>query len=138
MAEGWYAVLSDLLGIKWKIGTFGFGIAAIALGVALFIYKAENKSLRNDNAIIRIDLTRAKDNVAVCEAGLADQNSAYEALAKESARRLAEAKKQLETAQKARRSAEARAAVLLSKPINGSTLEQRVLEVDKQVLESLQ
>ena len=138
-------MLTGLLGIKWKIGAIGFGLSSIVLGVACFFLKVENSHLLSKNeelasqiTVLKIDLDQSRKNTATLEAAVADQNATIEALAKESAERLAAAQIRLAEATKARRKAESRADALLNSALTGSTLELRVLEVDSKVLENLQ
>lgn len=130
-------MLTDLLGIKWKIGTFGFGIAAIALGVACFMLSGQVDDLTKQLGIVRIDLAQARANSATLEAALSDQNADLERFAADSKQRLDAANRALAEAQKRSKVAQQRVTLLLDRPIKGSTLEERVLEVDARVLESL-
>lgn len=133
-----------LLGLNWKIGAILGGLGTIILGVACFFLRVENgqlklkiESLNKEITVVRIDLEQARANSATLQSAVNDQNATITAISKESQARLAEANAKLAVAQKARRSAEARAAVLLGTKFTGSTLEQRVLEVDSKVLETL-
>lgn len=129
--------LTDLISLKWKAGTWIFGATTLGLGVACFLLNAQNGNLSDSLTATRADLTTAKNNATVLEATLAGQNKALADLQTESQRRLDAATKAVDAAQQQRRKAEQQSAILLSRPIPGTTLEERIRAVDAMVLESL-
>lgn len=109
----------------------------IALSVALWIADARADEYESRLQVVTIDLAQARSNVTVLEATIEDQNRAIREQAEAAAARIAATEVKLVAARAATRKAEARVAALLTRPIPAGTLEQRVLEVDARVLESL-
>lgn len=137
-------MLDRFLGIKWKIGAIGFGLSSIVLGVACGFLKVENNNLSSKNdelsgqiTVLKIDLDQSRKNTTTLKKSLADQNDAVEQLGTESAKRMTTATDKLAEAAKMRFRVQRQADGLLHFTLNGSTLEQRVLEVDAKVLENL-
>lgn len=130
-------VFSEIRAQAWKIGTIGLGVVSLGLGVACFMLDRHADKLQTSLDSCAVNLTTARNNVTTLELALAEQTSANEKLAEESKRRTDAAAKALAEAQKRTRVIERRVEVLRDRPIQGSTLEQRVLSVDGMVLEAV-
>jgi hypothetical protein len=128
---------SEIRAQAWKIGTISLGVVSLGLGVALFISNRHADKLQTSLDRCADNLTTARNNVTILEADIAAQNFAIENLKSESKRRTDAAAKALAEAQKRTRVVERRVAVLADRPIEGATLEARVLSVDAMVLETV-
>lgn len=126
-----------LLSAPWKIGTYALGASTLALGVACFMLNGQVGSLQDQLTAAQSSLVTARNNAATLEAALNDQSKDILAWHADSQRRIAAANAALVEAQKRTRVAEQRVAVIQSRPIKGSTLQERVLDVDSMVLESV-
>ncbi len=93
--------------------------------------------MRTISETCNANLTTARNNVTILEASIAAQNLSIQNLKDESKRRTDAAAKALVEAQKRTRVAERRVETLRDRPIEGSTLEARVLSVDGMVLETI-
>jgi hypothetical protein len=121
----------------WKYGTIGFGVLSLLLVGKVVVQNHTIGDLRDEITVCAANLTTSQDNEKRLEGAISDQNAAIKSLSDESASRLATANAALIEAKKQTRDAQMRAGVLLKTPIRGSTLEQRVLDVDAKVLEGL-
>ena len=130
-------MLSEIRAQAWKIGTIGLGVVSLGLGVALFISERQNDKLQTSLDRCAANLTTARNNVATLDAAIGAQNAEIQNLKVESKRRTDAAAKALLEAQKRTRVVERRVAVLMDRPIEGSTLEARVLSVDAMMLETV-
>lgn len=120
----------------WKFGAIGAGVLSILLVAKVVLLNHEVKNLEGKLSECQTELTTARNNATTLEAALAEQNASIDALIERQKRVMLRAAKELAAAQ-ARTKAAERRAVSLSAPIKGSTLEQRVLEVDARVMESI-
>lgn len=128
----------DILGIKWKIGTVAFGALSAVLLFKVIILNHDVSKLEGQLTTAQTALVTARNNAATLEAALDDQSKDILAWHADSQRRIAAAETALAEAQKRTRAAEQRVAVIQSRQIKGSTLQERVLDVDAMVLESVQ
>lgn len=121
----------------WKIGTYVAGGALLVALTIVFLLKWQLNSTREELDRANALLVTARNNVTLLEGTIDTQNKSIDAMAKESKRRSEAAAKELAEAQKRTRVVEKRVAVLQDRPIQGSTLEARVLDVDGMVLETI-
>lgn len=82
-------------------------------------------------------LRTSENNVITLKAAVERQNTIYRQQSEASAKELNRLRAELRVAQAERVALQARVNGLLRKPIVGNTLEERVLDVDKQILEDL-
>lgn len=127
-----------MLGIAnpWKYGAIGAGILSLLLVGKVVLLNHEVHGLRETLNRCEADLTTSRNNAATLEAAVEDQNANIDALVEAQKKVMVRAAEELAAAQ-ARTKAAERSAAGLSAPIKGSTLEERVLEVDARVLESI-
>lgn len=132
----------------WKIGA---GVAiAIALFLSAFIIKLtlDNRRLSNESSKLSKQindpdtgyiarLRTSENNVLVLKAAVVRQNEAYDKLSKESKAQLEALRARLIKAEREASDLRKRAAAIASHKIDGVTLEERVLDVDKQIMEDL-
>ena len=126
-----------LLLSQWKLVVIGLLVAAI--GVQTWRIDRLHHDL--DHARDRVNAAQAatarcQNNRRTLETARSAQNAAVARLGQESARHLAEAQNAVRTAQSGRVAAERRAAALM-RPATGSTVCERLQDVDRRVLESL-
>lgn len=133
----------SLTSIQWKIAT-AFGVsAALILGFLLLTARMDirslNKTVENRDkqiSVLKEDLAQARTNVATLEGAIVDQRARLEARAAADARQLADTTTRLGVAQRDAATARATAGRLAA-PAVGSTLEDRVRDVDARILETL-
>lgn len=82
-------------------------------------------------------LRTSENNVVTLKAAIIKQNTVYREQSVAAGKELNRLRGELKLAQAERASLQARVNGLLGKPIKGNTLEERVTDVDKQVLEDL-
>ena len=135
----------SLSAIKWQIVSGVAGVALLAATGGLIYGRIEIRYLRNVVAkltteikTVRVDLATETANRANLEAAVERQNAELARQSAAGAARLASAKQQLAAAQRATREAQARATAMLTVPLNGDTVCERVMDADRRVLESLQ
>lgn len=132
----------------WQAGAVAAAVALLTVSGFLIAAQVENRRIAAVNRALDdritnpktgyvVKLVQAETNTAVVVAGLERQNAALKAKAAQDAARLAETTRLLATAQADSRVARREAAALLSRPPAGDTLEQRVLDADARILETL-
>lgn len=130
-------VFSEIRAQAWKFGTIGLGVVSLGLCVTCFMLDRHADKLQISLDTCASNLTTARNNATLLEGTIKTQNDSLDAMTKESKRRTDAATKALAEAQKRTRVIEKRVAVLQDRPIEGSTLEARVLDVDGMVLETI-
>jgi len=135
----------SLSAIKWQIVSGVAGVALLAATGGLIYSRIEIRYLRNVVAklttkikTIEADLATEATNRATLETAIARQNAEWQRQSAAGAARVATAQQKLAVAQAEARKARARANAMLSAPIRGNTVCERVMDVDRRVLESLQ
>lgn len=126
-----------LLLSQWKLVVIGLLVGAI--GVQTWRIDRLHHDL--DHARDRVNAAQAETarcqaNRRTLEGAIATQNAAVARLGQESARHIAEAENAVRAAQSGRVAAERRAADLM-RPATGSTVCERLQDVDRRVLEGL-
>lgn len=139
---------SFLTGQLWKAGTFAAGAAALALAVALGVTTLQKNAAvkRADGLYAQIHapvtgyaarLKLCAGNVGRLDAARISQNNAVERLRAASAERIVAAERGLVEAQERAAAARYQARRLAAAPIAGTTVCDRMGDVDRQVLEML-
>lgn len=132
----------------WKIGA---GIAiVIAVVLSGFILKLtlDNRRLSSESAKLSKQindpdtgyiarLRTSENNVLVLKGAVVRQNQAYDKLSKDSKAQLEALRARLIKAEREAADLRKRAGAIASHKIEGVTLEERVLDVDKQIMEDL-
>jgi uncharacterized membrane-anchored protein YhcB (DUF1043 family) len=123
----------------WAVVAFGLlmGAALGAQTIRLGEARATIDTLSAHVETLSADLSTCRGNTATLEIALADQNAAVEALAAESAARIARAEAAQRDAEETARQARDRAARFALRPIQGVTVCERVLDVDAAFLRQL-
>jgi septal ring factor EnvC (AmiA/AmiB activator) len=131
-------------GQLWKIATGAAGILSVVLAGFLLSAQIENRLLNQANAALdqrleqkTADLAQSRSNVATLQATIDSQNAKIELLRKDNEAKLTEATRQLVAVQTQNRSLSARLDSFLKVKPRGSTLEQRILDVDARYMELL-
>lgn len=114
----------------WKLTTALGVVASLYLGIALLVEKAENRHLE------KLNTNRAK-RIGILEGDLAKQNRAIKAHAAEGDRLRAEAAAALAQAQAQTAVAQDLANGLLAYSPKGSTTCERLLDLDRKLVETL-
>lgn len=131
----------------WQLGTIGATAMAFALAVSLSIATARLHDAQTAAAALTasIDapvtgwaarLTTCQNNTASLESAIAERNARIDALAADSARRLAEATKAVTAAQRQASQAEAKVQTIM-KPLVGADQCLRFIEADERLMGSL-
>jgi|GEM_PF-6838338 len=135
----------SLSAIKWQIISGVAGVSLLAATGGLIYSRIEIRHLRNVVAklttkikTVEADLATETTNRANLETAIARQNAEWQRQSTAAATRLATTQQKLEAAQVAARKARARATAMLTIPLNGDTVCERVMDADRRVLESLQ
>jgi len=126
-----------LLLSQWKLVVIGLLVGAIGIQT----WRIDRLHHDLDLAQNRVNAAQAETaqcqaNRQTLEAAIASQNAAVARLGQESARHIAEAENAVRAAQSGRVAAERRAADLM-RPATGSTVCERLQDVDRRVLEEL-
>lgn len=140
--------LSKVVGLKWKLIAGAASVSLLGVGFLLAVAQMDNRHLSkiNDGLDARINdkntglvvqLAQAATNAATLKVSTERQTTELKARAAEDRTRLEAATAALAIAQRKTRVAEARAAILLSQPPRGDTLDARILDVDARLLEML-
>lgn len=129
---------------------FGYGAAAgLVIMAVLYAYALlDNRHLNRVNSQLDARITdpvtgyerrvaQANTNVENLKVAIERQTAEWKTQSAAAAATLAETQRRLDNAQAATKKAEARSAVLLSRPPVGDTLEARIKDVDARILESL-
>lgn len=129
--------------VGWIAGAAGLA-CCLWLGFQLLDAKAQGKArgevivdLRAENSKLAADLSTARTNEATLEAALDRQTDQLRNLSVESERRITETRDALQRATAARLAAERRAADALTYQPQGSTVCERLLDVDRMIAEAL-
>lgn len=136
----------SILSTPWKLATIAAGVLNLVIGGFLVSSHFENKALSKQRDQLQMSitdpktgfvarLTQAQNNVVTLETALAKQNAALQTLSKESAAQLAATRRELAIAQRESARAQARVNAFLNTKIEGKTLEERVIDVDKRAME---
>lgn len=132
----------------WQIGAAGAALALLTVSGFLIAAQLENHRIASVNRQLDaqisdpktgyvVRLAQAQTNTLQLKTGLERQVSDLKAKAAADAARLAETERLLKLAQADSRQARRQAADLLSRAPAGDTLEQRVLDADARILETL-
>ncbi len=132
----------------WQIGALGAAVALLTVTGYLIAAQVENHRIASVNRQLDarisdpktgyvVRLAQAETNTIQLKIGLERQVSDLKAKAAADAARLAETDRLLKAAQADSRAARRQAADLLSRAPAGDTLEQRVLDADARILETL-
>ena len=119
----------------WKIGTFTLAALSLGLMVKVVSLNHETGEMLKTLEATKANLVIAQDNEKRLEGTISDQNDAIVKVSTESKARLVEANAALAKAKKLTRAAQRKADAITDTPIEGDTLEQRILDVDARVLE---
>lgn len=143
------SLLDTVTGWKWKAA--GIGAVVILAVASFFLFQAQmqNRSLTKLNTQLdaRINnpatgyvaqLAQANTNVATLKTAVERQNVTIRTNAATADRKLAALNVALAGAERRNVGLRADAARILATPPKGNTLEQRVLDIDKRVLETLE
>lgn len=132
----------------WKAATLGAAIVALGLGGMLVSEKLKSNHLATENKklVERIDdpltgyvvrLAQAHTNVETLKAELDRQNAAIQQQADADAAKLRDTESRLSEALKDRAKIQQQVNRMLATAPQGSTLQERVLDVDARLLENL-
>lgn len=126
-----------LLLSQWKLVVIGLLVGAIGIQTWR-IYRLHHDLDLAHNPVnaAQAETAQCQANRQTLEAAIASQNAAVARLGQESARHIAEAENAVRAAQSGRVAAERRAADLM-RPATGSTVCERLQDVDRRVLEEL-
>lgn len=141
--------LGSILGLKWKIGAIAGAVALVVASIALFSAQIENRHLLKQNAQLdaRINdrstgyiaqLAQATTNVEQLKVAIDTQNLKLRTQAAESSRKLSALTAEIADIKRDNLKLKAHAAALLATKPQGSTLEQRIRDIDRRNLETLQ
>lgn len=140
--------MSWLTGQAWKIATGGAVVITLLLSALLMASYFQNRDLSSARAELarRIDdpktgyvvqLAQARTNEATLKAVVTRQNAAYATLSATSRAQLAQSERALALAQARTREMEVRLRSFLATKPRGSTLEERVRDIDDRALAEL-
>lgn len=132
----------------WRIGAVGAAVGLLLVSGLLISASVENRRISAVNRALDdrisnprtgyvVRLAQSETNAKTLQTGLERQVTALRVKAEADAAKLAETERLLALAQADSRVARRRAADLTARAPVGETLEQRVLDVDGKVLESL-
>lgn len=141
--------LSSILGLKWKIGAIAAALALAAAAFFLFQAQMENRHLVTENTRLDarindrtsgyvVQLAQATTNVKTLEAALNTQNERLREQATTSGQRLAELSATVTRIQRENQKLRTDATSLMATRPQGDTLEQRILDIDRRNLETLE
>lgn len=134
-----------LQGNLWKAATGAAGVVVLALAFLLATSYMENRSLANQRNKLSqqindpktgyiAKLAQAQSNVVILTMALDEQNKKIEKLGAEHRARVAEAERRLKEAQRQTIIMERKLAGFLATGPNGSTLEERIRDIDERAL----
>lgn len=132
----------------WKLGAGAALVVALIISAVTIKLTIENRQLGRQSADLSKQindpetgyiarLRTSENNVILLKGAIVRQNAAYAKLSKESTAELNRLRAELAKAEREAADLRKRAAALMSRPIKGNTLEERVLDVDNKVLEDL-
>lgn len=141
-------MIGTLTAAPWKLATIGAGVVSLGLAGLLVAAKIENRQLTTLNSTLddRINhpqtgyvvrLAQAHTNVETLKGEIARQNEAFRELSDADQARLRETEGKLSTALQERAKIQRQVEAFLASPPKGSTLQERVLDVDTRLLEML-
>lgn len=136
----------SVLSAPWKLATIVAGVLNLVIGGFLVTSYVENREISNQRDELQRSitdpktgyvarLTQAQNNVVTLTEKIKRQNTAYRELSAQSAAQLADTKRRLATAQRETARLQARIDVFTKQKIEGDTLEERVLDVDRRAME---
>ena len=142
-AGGLFAEALEIAAVIWaKAGRLIATVLAVILACVALVQCGEVRTLQKANGELweernRLagDLETCRGNVKGLKTALADQSARVEALGAESARRLADAEKAVQRAAQGRQEAERRASALLAASKGSAPVCDRLLALDKMILE---
>jgi hypothetical protein len=138
--------LPDLTGgFLWKVATGLAGVATLVLGFMLISAQIENRVItkQRDQLTQQITdpktgyvarLTQANANVAVLQTAVAEQNTKYEKLSRDSKAALAASEARLAAAQARTRTMQKKLDGFLATKPQGVTLEDRIRDIDTRAM----
>lgn len=137
--------MSFLSGNLWKIATGGAAILAVILSSFLLSKTLENRDLTSQRNKLSqqindpktgyvAQLAQARTNEEQLKTAVARQNVAYAELSRTSAARIADSERRLAIAQSATRTLERKLNGFLATGPKGTTLEDRVRDIDDRAL----
>lgn len=126
-----------MIAAPWKIVTGVTGALLLAATVMLWSARSENGRLTEQRDSLTVQLAQEKTNGLQLTVAIAEQRRQFEAKAVEDARVLADTQSKLTAAQATTASARAAAAKILKGAPKGTTLEERITDIDARLLESL-
>lgn len=135
-----------LTGKLWKIATGGAALIALGLTILLMTTYIENKDLtKQRNELARqindpktgyiAQLAQSRTNVETLKEEVRYQNQELDRLSKESRERLAATERRLRAAQQETRQMEKQLAGFLATGPQGTTLEDRIRDIDERALQ---
>lgn len=135
-----------VLSTPWKLATIVAGVLNLVIGGFLVTSYVENRAISNQRDALQRSitdpktgyvarLTQAQNNVATLTEQIKQQNVAYRELSAQSAAKLADTKQRLAAAQRETARMQARIDAFMKQKIEGDTLEERVLDVDRRAVE---
>lgn len=141
-------MLDFFRGQAWKAGAIGAGLLSLIMTGLLIASYIENRAIAHQRDQLRASimdphtgyvarLAQARTNVATLQAALDDQNRKIDQMKQESDQKLAEAKLELARLTNERDSAQRRWKAMLDLRPQGSTLEERILDVDARIMKEL-
>lgn len=138
LAVAWSLLTSRLAG---PIAT----VAALGLAVALGVTTLQKAGLERDVAkheatIARVsaDLRTCRGNTATLEKAIAERNAEIQRISEAGAAQLAKAEAEIATARQETARLNTRINRLLTTPVTGSTVCERVEQVDRSIIEAFQ
>jgi len=143
VARGLFAEALEIAAVIWaKAGRLIATVLAVILACVALVQCGEVRTLQRANGELWAERNRLSADLATCqgnvrglEADLADQSARVQALGAESARRLAEAEKAVQRAAQGRQEAERRASALIAASKGSAPVCDRLLALDKLILE---
>lgn len=137
--------MTNLFSAPWKLATIAGGLVSLVIGGLLITSYIENREISKQRDELQRSitdpetgyiarLTQAKANVVELNAALETQNAKYRQLSAESAAALEASRRRLLAAQRERDQLQSRLDTFLAQPIEGETLEERVLDVDRRAM----
>jgi chromosome segregation ATPase len=129
----------------WQVGAISGGVVALglvaSLGVTLYQKAGVERDLARTQVTleqVRSDLTACRNNTKTLEGSIQDQNQAIDDLRAEGEARKRDAEVALSLAQRESAALRSRITGLLSAPTTGANACERVLDVDRAVVEAFQ
>ena len=132
----------------WKLATIGAGVVCLVLSALLLSSTFENRSLVQQRNALALQITdpntgfvarlaQANTNVETYKTALETQRKSFEAKAAEREAVLADTQQRLEAAQATSRAMQLKLDRFLATKPQGSTLDERVRDIDRRALSEL-